>query len=81
MHDTMGNESEASRLPLYQIVEYVEVSADVRYTRAYNPGNDLDMEQQSVQVENVEGDSQYIKVVKAILWPGTYDIVTRDLGT
>jgi len=76
-----GNESEAAKLPLYQIVEYVEVAADVRYTRAYNPGADLDLENQSVQVENIEGDKQYIKVVKAILWPGTYDIVTRELGT
>jgi hypothetical protein len=75
-----GGESEAAKLPLYQIVEYVKVLASVRVTRAYNPGETLNAEKQTYQVANESESEQYIKVVKAILWPGTYDAVTRVLG-
>jgi len=75
-----ANETEVANLPIYQIIEYVPVQAEARYTRAYSPGEVFEMDKQIVKVEHVEDSRQIVKVVKAILWPGTWKRVTRVLG-
>jgi hypothetical protein len=75
-----SSESENAKLPIYQIIEYVPFEVSSRYTRAYNKGNVWDDKTQAIVIDNVEDDVQYVKVVKAILWPGEWAFVTRSLG-
>ena len=78
------SEIEVGNLPIYQIIEYVEVDgAELRHTRQYNPGDTLVAnEDQTILVDNEDGKHKhYVNVVKAILWPGEWSTVTRVLGT
>lgn len=77
-----SSESEVAKLPIYQIVEYVEITADVRVTTAVNIGEEYSdrASDNKVVIENKDGEQEFISVVKALLWPGEWAFIERELG-
>lgn len=75
--DTGGTDD--TKLPIYQIFEYVPVDAEVQHQKTYNDGPIWNPESIETRIET-SLSKQYIQVVKAILWPGEWICVTRELG-
>jgi len=71
--------AEASKLPIYQIFEYVPSEVQVQHQRTYNDGVAWNPETLEIRLENAV-EEQYIQVVKAVLWPGEWICVTREFG-
>lgn len=77
-----SSESEVAKLPIYQIIEYVEMTADVRVTTAVNIGEEYSERpsDNKVVIENKEGEKEFVNVVKALLWPGEWSFISREYG-
>jgi len=75
-------ESDIAKLPIYQVVEYVEIKGEnMLVTKAINKGSEFNPEKsQNVTVEFLEEGSKFVQVVKAYLWPGEWSFVERELG-
>lgn len=76
------SESDVAKLPIYQVIEYVEITADVRVTTAFNIGEEYSDRagDNKVVIENKEGEKEFVSVVKALLWPGEWSYIDRTYG-
>lgn len=71
--------TDEAKLPIYQIFEYVLSEVNVQHQKTFNDGPVWDADTLETRIE-IAFESQYIQVVKAVLWPGEWICVTREFG-